>query len=260
MIKRLNCLIAEMIDSLLAALAFYTIVPLPPTWQLNFQRIARFAPFIGVLIGGILGMLDWALLLLKMPVLTRSAVVVAAWVWLTGGLHLDGAMDTADGLATLEDDRRLQIMRDSRVGAFGAIAAIIILLLKTVALSDLSQERWLILIIAAAWGRWGQIVAISLYPYLRETGKGLLHKRDVQTIPDILTGLLPLLGCIGLQIWLFPERWWDAMIVGLGGMSIALSIGFWIDRRLGGHTGDTYGATVEWTEVGILLLATFAIY
>jgi adenosylcobinamide-GDP ribazoletransferase len=249
-----------MIDSLLAALTFYTIVPLPPTWQLSFQRIARFAPIIGVLIGGILGMLDWGLFVLKMPVLTRSVVIVAAWVWLTGGLHLDGAMDTADGLATPDDDRRLQIMRDSRVGAFGAIAAIIIILLKTVALSDLNQERWLVLIVAAAWGRWGQIVAISFYPYLRETGKGLLHKRDIKAIPDILTGLLPLLGCIGLQIWLFPERWWDGIIISMGGISIAISIGFWLDRRLGGHTGDTYGAIVEWTEVGILLLATLVIH
>jgi adenosylcobinamide-GDP ribazoletransferase len=245
--------------SILAAITFYTIIPLPQTWQLNFQRIARFAPLIGVLIGGILGTVDWGLLLLKMPILTRSAVIVALWVWLTGGLHLDGAMDTADGLATLDGDRRLQVMQDSRVGAFGAIAALIILLLKTVALSDLVGQRWSILIIAAAWGRWGQIAAIALYPYLREAGKGLLHKQDVRPIPDILIGLLPLLGFTTLQIWQNPERWWSGVIIGVSGMVISLLIGFWLDRRLGGHTGDTYGATVEWTEVGVLLLATVVI-
>jgi adenosylcobinamide-GDP ribazoletransferase len=245
--------------SLLAAITFYTIIPLPQTWPLNLQRIARFAPIIGVLIGSILGIVDWGLWYLKMPVLTRSAVIVALWVWLTGGFHLDGAMDTADGLATPDRDRRLQVMQDSRIGAFGAIAGLIILLLKTVALSDLIGPRWLILVIVAAWGRWGQIVAVALYPYLRETGKGLMHKQDIQPIPDILTGLLPILGFTALQIWQDPERWWSGMIIGIGGMIIALSIGFWLDRSLGGHTGDTYGATVEWTEVGVLLLATLVV-
>jgi adenosylcobinamide-GDP ribazoletransferase len=248
-----------MIDSLFAALTFYTIVPLPPTWQLNFQRIARFAPVIGIFIGGMLGAIDWALTSLQMPILTRSAVIVAVWMWLTGGLHLDGAMDTADGLATPKEESRLRVMQDSRVGAFGAIAAIIILILKIAALGDLTDRRWLYLVFAAAWGRWGQVAAIGLYPYLRETGKGLLHKRDIQPIPDILTGLLPLLSCFGLSIWLFPDRWLGTTIVGLGGMTVALSIGFWLARRLGGHTGDTYGAVVEWTETVVLLLATSTI-
>ena len=77
-------------------------------------------------------------------------------------------MDTADGLSVTSSEKRLEVMRDSATGAFGAIAAIVILLLKTVAISEISLPLWLVLMFAAGWGRWGQVMAIALYPYLRE--------------------------------------------------------------------------------------------
>jgi adenosylcobinamide-GDP ribazoletransferase len=170
-------------------------------------------------------------------------------------LHLDGAIDTADGLATPDSERRLAVMADSRVGAFGAIAAVIILLLKTFFLSDLSESRWLTLIFSAAWGRWAQVVAVACYPYLKATGKGRFHKDTIQPLPDIWLGLLPLVSLSALQITLFWERWWSCVIISIvGSATIALLTPWWFDQRFGGHTGDTYGATVEWTEVFVLLL------
>jgi adenosylcobinamide-GDP ribazoletransferase len=126
----------------------------------------RWAPIIGLLIGGILGILDAGLQQLGVPVLTRSALVVASWIALTGGLHLDGVMDTADGLAVQDRQRRLEVMADSATGAFGAIAAVALLLLKTAALTDIETYRGVALMASAGWGRWGQVVAIALYPYL----------------------------------------------------------------------------------------------
>jgi adenosylcobinamide-GDP ribazoletransferase len=96
-----------------AAIAFYTCLPVPATWALEFQGVARLAPVVGLLLGGLLGLLDVGLQALAMPVLTRSALIVAAWMALTGGLHLDGAMDTADGLAVLDPERRLEVMEPS---------------------------------------------------------------------------------------------------------------------------------------------------
>ena len=84
------------LNSLLAALTFYTCFPVSPNFQLDFTRIARWAPVIGLLLGGGLGLLDLGLDWLHMPILIRSAILVVLWIWWTGGLHLDGAMDAAD--------------------------------------------------------------------------------------------------------------------------------------------------------------------
>ena len=237
-----------------AAIAFYTCLPVPPTWALEFQGVARLAPYIGLLIGGLLGGLDWSLQAIAMPVLTRTALIVISWIALTGGLHLDGAMDSADGLAVLEPERRLEVMADSRSGAFGVMAAIAIVLLKTTALSDLESERWLALMAAAGWGRWGQLVAIARYPYLKPTGKGAFHKESIHSLWAAVPSLLVLLSLSGVQIALNPAQWPVAVGMAAGGLAIAWLTGTWFNHKLGGHTGDTYGAVVEWTEAGLLCL------
>ncbi len=237
-----------------AAVAFYTCLPVPMSWTLEFRGIARFAPAIGLLIGGILGIADLGLQLLGMPTLTRSALVVVLGIAVTGGLHLDGAMDAADGLAVPDPVRRLEVMRDSVTGAFGAIAAVAILLLKTAALTDLNEYRWLALMGVAGWGRWGQLVSIARYPYLRPQGKGAFHKESVYSAFDIIPGVLLLLSLSVLQVVLEGDRWLLAVGMALGGSAIGILTGAWFNHRLGGHTGDTYGAVVEWTEALLLCL------
>lgn len=240
-----------------AAVTFYTCIPIPGTQNLDFRGVARLAPVVGLIIGGLLGLVDAGLrLFLGIPALTASALVVASWIALTGGLHLDGAMDTADGLAVQDPQRRLQVMADSATGAFGAMAAIALLLLKTAALTDLVSYRWLALMAGCGWGRWGQQVAIARYPYLKPTGKGAFHKAAIRSALDVLPGLLLLLGLSGLQILLDSDRFWSAVGMALGGGAIAFLTGAWFNHQLGGHTGDTYGAVVEWTEALLLCLLT----
>ncbi|AFY89572.1 adenosylcobinamide-GDP ribazoletransferase [Chroococcidiopsis thermalis] len=239
----------------LAAIAFYTCLPIPKL-KLDFQRVACLVPLVGLIVGGILGLLDLGLFLLGVPILTRSAVVVASWMAITGGLHLDGAMDTADGLAVQDPQRRLQVMADSVTGAFGAMVAIAILILKISALTDLDTYRPLILMAACGWGRWGQQVAIACYPYLKPTGKGAFHKAAIRSYWDLLPGLLLLLGLSGVQILLNRDRIVASLAMALGGSAIAIVTGAWLNYKLGGHTGDTYGAIVEWTEAVFLCLLT----
>ena len=246
----------QLIRSLISAVIFYTIIPLPIKWTGEFQRIARWTPLIGLFIGGLLGLTDWALQLVKIPILTRSVLIIAVEVAITGGLHLDGAIDTADGLAVNAPDRRLEVMKDSVTGAFGAIALAIILLLKTAALSDITHYRWLALMLAAGWARWGQVMAIAFYPYLRKEGKGALHKENFSFFADITLGLLFVGGCTSLLVWLEPQEWWNAIVVAIICSAIALSVGYWFYRQLQGHTGDTYGAVVEWSEALILCALT----
>ncbi len=242
--------------SLVGAVTFYTCIPIPAGWALEFRGIARWAPLIGLLIGGILGIIDFGWQSLGVPVLTRSAGIVVCWIALTGGLHLDGVMDTADGLAVQDRNRRLDVMADSATGAFGAMAAIAILLLKTAALTDIETHRSLALIASAGWGRWGQVVAIALYPYLKPTGKGAFHKEAIRTPHDILLGLLLLLSLCSLPLLLFKGVWWVSLEMAVGGSAIAFLTGAWLHRQLGGQTGDTYGAIVEWTEALFLCLFT----
>jgi len=240
-----------------ASILFYTCIPIAAAKDLDFRGVARLAPLVGLMIGGILGLLDAGMrFFLGIPVLTASALVVVSWITLTGGLHLDGAMDTADGLAVQDPQRRLQVMSDSATGAFGAMAAIALLLLKTAALTDLDSYRWLALMAACGWGRWGQQVAIARYPYLKVSGKGAFHKAAITSPLDVLPGLLLLLGLSGLQILLNSDDLAFAVSMALGGSAIAFLLGAWFNHQLGGHTGDTYGAVVEWTEALLLCLLT----
>jgi len=206
-----------------------------------------------MLLGAFLSLLNYLLGEIDCPRLLASVFIVAFWLFLTGGLHLDGVIDTADGLAVLQRERRLEAMQDSRVGAFGVMACLVVLLFKIAALADLENHRGLALILAAGWGRWGQVLAIALYPYLRENGKGAFHKKFLRVPGDIILGFSCLLLVSGLAA---PS----GLILGpLAGL-ITYLIGWWFFKQLGGHTGDTYGAVVEWTEAIVLSCCSLFIH
>jgi adenosylcobinamide-GDP ribazoletransferase len=248
----------QIVKSWLAAWAFYSCLPAPQKLELDFSRIVRWAPLMGLVIGGILCICDYGLGLIEMPLLVRSAVIIGLWLLLTGGLHLDGAMDSADGLAVTDPTRRLAVMADSATGAYGAMAAIVILVGKIVSLSAIAEQRWLILLTIPAWARWGQVLAVVLYPYLKAAGKGAMHSKGVEPLPDLGGGLLAL-GLVaavayywqpGLVSWALP----------LVGLSLSYLVGKYFDRAFGGHTGDTYGAVVEWIEAIGLVIFTLPVW
>ena len=191
-----------------------------------------------------------------MPILMRSGIVVVLWIWWTGGLHLDGAMDAADGLAVQDPERRLLVMSDSVTGAFGAMVAVVIILLKTCALATITGDRLWILPLVAGWSRWGQVLAIALYPYLKVQGKGAFHRQGMSLPADILLGLAVILAVTGCQLYLQPANWLRVGGRSIFSCGIAVLTGSYFHRRFGGHTGDTYGAVVEWTEAFILCLYT----
>jgi adenosylcobinamide-GDP ribazoletransferase len=231
------------------ALVFYTIIPLPSSWPLDFQRIARWASWIGLLIGVLLAALNFLLLQLPLSSFLRGVLVVAAWIAITGGLHLDGVMDTADGLAVPDPERRLAVMSDSRTGAYGVMAGAVLLLLKVGAIAEVTSPRACLLLgLAPVWGRWGQLLAISLYPYLKAEGKGAFHRRSLKLPQDLWPSLLLLAGTNAVSIAVEPHQWSSHLsLLGLGFLT-AWSVGAWFYQQLLGMTGDSYGAVVEWTE------------
>lgn len=255
-------------------MVFYTCVPLPSHWPVELARIARWAPWVGVIIGLFLGGLSLGLAWIGLPDAPRSVLMVVVWIGITGGLHFDGAMDTADGLgvyaagATPEArrDRRLEVMADSRSGAFGVMAALSLFSLKGAAIFALptlpTEHPWLMvwpLICAAVWGRWGQLWAIARYVYLKPNGKGAFHKVSSKFPQDFAPGLVSIVA-----VTLYPLSqniqlgWFTGASLGWG-LVVSLGVATWFNHRLGGHTGDSYGAVVEWTEALVLIGLTVLI-
>jgi adenosylcobinamide-GDP ribazoletransferase len=238
------------LQDLAGAWIFYSVLPPWPGIRPRFERIARFAPWMGLLIGALQALIWW-LLQGHVPLLAQVCAVLAAGLWLTGGLHMDGAMDTADGLAA--GDRLLEAMQDSRVGASGAQALAVLLLLKAAALATLQGAAPLALVWAALWGRMAPLLAVAWFPYLHAEGSAGFHRKH-------WTGLLrearPGLMAVGALLWLSLFLGWGG--AGLAGAVPALLVPRWLGRRLGGHSGDSYGACVEWTEGMALVLMVLA--
>jgi adenosylcobinamide-GDP ribazoletransferase len=241
-----------------AALIFYTCLPLRPQGTLDFRGIALYAPLIGIFIGGTIASFDLCLGLIRPApefINLRSLLTILLGLLITGGLHLDGAMDTADGLAVTDPHRRLEVMADSNTGAFGAIAGIAILLLKVIALATIKDQRLWVLSSVWAWARWGQLRAIMAYPYLKVIGKGKFHQEDLHHWQVWLVAIL--LTVSNLAIGWFFQSIYLAIGLTVIGLSFTWLIGAWFNRQLGGQTGDTYGAIVEWTEALSLCAIAF---
>jgi adenosylcobinamide-GDP ribazoletransferase len=239
---------------LAGAWIFYSVLPCWPGIAPRFARIARFAPLVGLVLGAAQALL-WQLGWGHLPPMALVCLVLALGLALSGGLHVDGLMDTADGLAA--GSRALEAMDDSRVGASAVQALVQALLLRTAALLVLAQAAPWALVWAAFWGRVAPLVAMARFPYLRVDGTARFHREHWRGLGwELLPAagvLLTLLGLAGMRGWL-PQT-----LPGLLGMLPALLVPLWLGRRLGGHSGDSYGACVEWTETAVLLLMAGAL-
>jgi adenosylcobinamide-GDP ribazoletransferase len=248
-----------------------------PPWPFiapRFERIARFAPLVGLVLGGLQAVV-WGLTAGWLPLAAQVALVLVLAVVLTGGLHLDGAMDTADGLGA--GPRALEAMKDSRVGAAGVQALLVVLLLRGAGLICLADgpplavplAAPLAMVWAAFWARASPLVAMQYFPYLREQGTAGFHRehwqglaRELRPVLGVLLvlGVVLVLGAVlpgaGLQVPHGAGRGlWGPLALGatLGVVPVVV-VPFWFGRRLGGHSGDSYGACVEWSEALALLL------
>lgn len=245
-------MLRELVAPPILALQFLTAVPLPvsvPAGARHLGRSTIFFPLVGALLGLALAALD-ATLRLALPVAVSTAVLLIVGTLLTGGLHLDGLMDTCDGLfGGRTRERRLEIMRDSRVGSYGVLAGGLQLLLKYAALLSLPDgARGAALVVALTSGRWAMSAAIWGFPYARADGLGRAFKDAVRASDVALAALLALGVC-----WAAMDVLGPGLLVGAG--LLAGLGGAWMARRLGGLTGDCYGALNEVVEAGVLTAA-----
>ncbi len=245
---------------LAGAWVFYSVLPAWPAIAPRFERIARFAPLIGLVLGALQALL-WLLSEGPLPAGARVALVMAVGLALSGGLHHDGALDTADGLAA--GPRALEAMQDSRVGAAAVQAALQLALLRAAGLLCLATAAaWvgaLALVWTCFWGRVAPLLAMQRYPYLRQApaaaGSAGFHRRHWRGLPrELLPALLAGLLLLALSAALAPGQPLVPVGLALAGLPPALLMPWWLGRRLGGHSGDSYGACVEWSEVLALLV------
>ena len=239
--------------SFLAALSFLTIIPVPQGKKLSQQAVSNsraWFPLVGLLIGIALVGLEW-LLEYVFPAYLTAAFLVVFLVIVSRALHLDGLMDTCDGLfGGHTPERRREIMRDSSVGAFGVAGAGCVLLLKYAAiLSILSANlpgKEAALLVFPVVSRYAMVLQLMVFPYVRAPGLGSpFHGYDAR-LPSAAAAVMAALAA--------------GVLGGLGGILIlaaiclfALALGRLVMGMIGGLTGDIYGATNELSEVAALL-------
>ncbi len=257
-------------NGFLIALQFLTVVPVRPRAvttsrsgrsdsALDMGRALFWFPLVGALLGaGVVG-LNWALT----PVFSRSlrdVIAIAALLLATGMLHFDGFVDCCDALlGTRCAERRLEILRDSRVGAYGVGGGALLLLARYATLESLSPGLWAFAVITAIiTGRWTMVWLVTLFPYVRAHGAGSgFRASGARLISASGMALAPLAALVAFAPWgMPPQRALVLAMLGASGLTVALLWALWASRRLGGGlTGDTYGAANELVEVAILALA-----
>ena len=260
------------ITRILIAVQFLTSIPINirrPFGPEDAARAMAFFPLVGAALGAVLVGVDWAVGAVSAGASTgastgmpAAAAVLLASAILTRCLHIDGLADTAEGLfGGSSRERALEIMRDSRVGSFGVVAIVAFYLLKFALLAQFSlPARWAGLLLTPTLGRLAMVWAAFIYPYARKDGPGkglgksytefvgrtevILASATALVISALVVGVMRL-SCLRVGGLILAT----SLVSGLSARFVA--------GRLGGMTGDTFGALNEVTEVAALFFAQF---
>ena len=246
---------------LLTASGYFTRIPMP-AWvghsDTQLRRAARYFPLVGVFVGaGAAGLLCLAALL--WPLTIAVALSIAFSVWITGAFHEDGLADSADGLGGgYTRQRVLEIMQDSRIGSFGALALVLALLLKFASLVTLADvalvQAAAALVCAHAVSRAAALVVMAHLPYARMEGPAKAKPvaegiGRAEWLPGVLTAALALGVASACGVLAWPAL---LAVLATSGAGVLLALRT-LRIRLQGYTGDTLGATQQIVELGVYL-------
>jgi len=236
---------------IIAAFQFLTIFPTLIKRMITSQEMGQavgWFPLVGIVLGLALHGVN-TLAQMVFPASVSAALTLFAWVIFTRAFHIDGFMDTCDGLfGGWTPERRLEIMKDSRMGAFGVAGGILVLLTEYAALQS-SVNLFSALMLSATLGRWASPLLIYAFPYAREDGLGIEMKRNVSlqevTIATLITGA---------TAW-FVSGWLGFALM-LGAAVVGFLIALYAMRLLPGLTGDIYGTVTTLVEMLVLVFFT----
>ncbi|NBD22371.1 adenosylcobinamide-GDP ribazoletransferase [Paenibacillus sp. T1] len=249
-----------------AAFQLLTRIPVPASIPFTPELLARstvYYPVVGGVIGGLVAAAG-ALLDGHMPSMPAAVLLLGFWVLLSGGLHVDGLMDTADGvLSHRSRERMLEIMKDSRVGAMGVLAAIMLLLFKFSLLAAWLDDGkdWLaeapLLALGCGLSRLWVVAAMACWPFARaDEGMAALFK-DVKPRHAVAAAIVQAAMSVACLLTIpSASIGWLAAIALPAGLAVAAgaALAAWLTRKLGGLTGDTYGAMAEILEAMLLFV------
>lgn len=234
---------------LLTAITFLTILPLPGTARSRDGGLGWF-PAVGLLIGLMLAGVDLLLTAFSLPV--RDALIVISLAVVTGAAHLDGLIDTCDGLGGQTAPGRLAAMRDSRVGAFGVVGAVSLLLLKYAALSQVPTElRTVSLVLGPVCGRWAVVWAVRLFPSARPDGLG----HELRQRSGWRHAALASVIAVGSAFAVAQTTGVTVLILSL---ALGLIVAACLRRRFAGLSGDCYGSIIEVVETAVWVVMASA--
>ncbi len=235
------------------AVQFLTRIPVPVGDAYTPARLAA-APRYYPLVGALIGIMCAAVYTVAVAVLTQPVAVLlalATGLLVTGAFHEDGLADTFDGMGGVDRDRALEIMRDSRIGTYGALATGVVLATKTAALIALPPAHVVSgFVIAHALSRLSAVLVIATSRYLRDVGIGKPTAGGIGA--DGLTVAL-LTGGLLLSWLAFDGGVAGALCAAAGALAGHVFMRALFERRLGGYTGDTLGAVQQLSELGVYL-------
>jgi adenosylcobinamide-GDP ribazoletransferase len=242
----------DWLDDLRTAVAFLTRLPMPhPMGPMpaNFVRAHRMFPLVGATIGGAVGLLFLGLRAIGVPDLAAAALALGASAILTGALHEDGLADVADGFGGGRDAAaKLEIMRDSRLGTYGALILMVSFVTKLSALAALPDAVVVQSLIGAHALARGVLPVMSMsMVYARNDGLAANAGR-----PDLATAAIA--GAFALVIALLALPWSDALCAALVVAAVATGMAWLAQRQIGGQTGDVLGGAEQLGETAILVL------
>ena len=251
-----------MLRRLTLAVTFLTGIPLPVKGDVSpadLWRSMGWYPLVGLALGAAAWGV-YASLLELLPGLVAAVIVVLLLEAVTRGLHMDGLMDTADGiLSGAPRERALEIMKDSNVGAMGVVAAVLLLILKVAALGALSRADAAAPLLAG-WCAARALPALDVYawPYARAVGTGEAFTRERTTGPVAMAVGLLVAGVVVTGFVTFAVdgvgSWSSGLVIAVVAMGVALLVQAAVAKRLGGLTGDVYGMGIELAETAALVV------
>ncbi|HYA13030.1 MAG TPA: adenosylcobinamide-GDP ribazoletransferase [Syntrophales bacterium] len=231
----------------LAAIQFLTVFPFPKSFvggEKELEKSVPYFPVVGLLIGIIIAAFDH-LICFILPFLPASVITVIALTSISGGLHMDGLADTADGFFSARPrERVLEIMRDSRTGVMGVVAVVFVIILKISLLMTLSAPlRFGIILLMPLAGRCSLVMMMRTLSYVR-------HEGGLATVFGKGRSWLNVLWS---SVFLFAVGWIAEHGLGLAASTLSLLAAalflVYCFRKIGGYTGDTLGAVCEITEI-----------
>ena len=251
----------KFLNDFAGAWIFFTIFPKIPYLNPRFKNIAQYAPFVGTLVGYIQSLIFISLKNNSWPVFASASVCVASGFLITGGLHIDGLMDTFDGLYAGKD-KFIKAMKDSRVGAFGVQAIILITLIQLASLTKIEDKIFHVLPICLFWGRVSILIYIDKFKYFNFKKKSLSHQkywRGLIKESQLSILIFILLGSYNLIMIDTYFILFKTLLLLIIGFLCAWRIPMLLGHKTGGVSGDTCGASIVLTETTMLFIYAIAL-